>query len=183
MKSHSRHFIILLLTLGILLLGGGYYMIINMLWAKAASVAVYKNDIVSADQKKEFAKNMLNSFALVQDDISLLQTFFVEQQGEVDFIEYLEQTVQSQGLEVSIDTVSVDAPKNIATYGMEYLVLQFNIRGTWSRVWNFSRMIEVLPYSVKIQSFALIREGDTVENTNQLGIWKGVYTIKVLKKK
>jgi hypothetical protein len=158
-------------------------MTIKILWTKAASVATYKNDIVSADQKKEFARTMLNSFASVQDDISLLQTFFVKRQGEVYFIEYLEQTARSQGLEIFIDTVSVDSPKQLATYDVEYLVLNFNVRGEWSRVWNFSRMIEVLPYSVKLQSLALIREGVVEQNTNQSSVWKGVYTIKVLKKK
>jgi Tfp pilus assembly protein PilO len=183
MKNHSRYYTIALLSICILIIGGGYYFVIKTLWSKAASVATYKNEIISGEQKKQFSNIMLKSFEAARSDISLLQNFFVKKQSEVDFIEYVEQTAKSQGLEIVIDTVSLDSPKNIAAYKMEYLVLSFNVKGPWSRVWNFSRMLEVLPYSINIRSLALLKEGGGETDLTSVGAWKGVYTIKVLKKK
>jgi len=184
MKPRSRYYTIGIVALSILFLIGGYYVTIRTLWSKAASVATYKNEIISANYIKQFAQIMFNSFEGSKEDISLLQTLFIQKQGEVDFIEYIEQLARSQGLEVAMDTVSVDSPKHISAYGMEYLVLNFNVKGSWSRVFNFSRMLQVLPYASSLQDMNMIREGEVGEaGKPQSGVWKGVYTIKVLKKK
>lgn len=183
MKYHSRYYTIVLLSVCILIVGGGYYFVIKTLWSKAASVATYKNEIISGEQKKQFSHSMLKSFKNYQADISLLQSFFIKKQSEVDFIEYIERTAKSQGLGIVIDTVSLDSPKNIAAYNIEYLVLNFNVKGSWSRVWNFSRMLEVLPYSTNIRSFALLKEGGGELSTTSVSTWKGIYSIKVLKRK
>lgn len=181
MKNNPHYYSIGLLCLSILITGGGYYFVAKSLWSKAASVATYKNELISGDQKKQFAQIMLKSFESSQDEISLLQSFFVKKQGEVDFIEFIEQTAQKEGLEVKME-VSIDSPKNMASYGMEYLVLNLQVRGPWSRVWNFSRMLEVLPYSTNLKSFALIQEEGEIGSVASR-VWKGIYTVKVLKKK
>lgn len=180
--KHSRYYTITLLGLCIIALGGAYYFVVRTLWSKAASVSTYKNEIISGEQKKQFASLMLKSFENAQADISLLESFFVKRQGEVDFIEYIEKTAKDQGLAIDMD-VSLESPKNLAAYNMEYLVLNFSVTGSWSRVWNFSRMLEVLPYSTDIRSLALLKEGGDDTATSSVSVWKGIYSIRVLKKK
>lgn len=182
MKHHSRYYTIIMLSACILILGGAYYVVVKTLWSKAASVATYKNEIVSGEQKKQFASLMLKSFESSQIDISLLQRVFIKRQGEVDFIEYVENTAKEQGVEITMD-VSLDSPKNLTTYNMEYLVLNISVKGSWARVWNFSRILEVLPYSINVRSLALLKEGGSESDVSSAGSWKGVYNIKVLKKK
>lgn len=158
----------------------GYFFLIRSVWDKAGLVASHKNDILFGDQKKEYADNMLLSFETTQKDIDTLQNFFVTKQGEVEFIEFIESTAKAKGLTVGIDTVSLDSPSEIGNHGMEYLVLRLHVTGTWSRVWNFSEALETLPYSIDVTSLALLREDSEQKNPVT---WRGVYNIKVLKKK
>jgi hypothetical protein len=149
-------------------------------WQKAAVISSYRNDIIFGDQKKEYAENMLLSFETTQVDIDTLQNFFVKKQGEVEFIEYLEQSAKKGGLEIKIDSVSLDSTKEMASNAMEYLVLRFNVSGSWVQVWGFSQTLEVLPYSIDVDSLALLR---TDTDKTKPAVWKGVYNIRVLKKK
>lgn len=183
MKTRVRYYIIAVCATLILLLGGGYYLTTKTLWSKAASVATYKNEIISANYIKQFAQIMFSSYESSRADILLFQSFFIKKEGEVDFIEFIEQAARAQGLDVSIDTVSIDSPKNVNVYNMEYFILNFTVKGSWSQVFNFSRMLQVLPYAHNIQAVNLIHEGGSENNTSKTSVWKGVYTIKVLKKK
>lgn len=169
-----------LLVIAIILALVGYFFLIKTVWQKAAVISSYRNDIVFGDQKKKYAENMLLSFETTQVDINTLQNLFVKKQGEVEFIEYLERSAKERGLEITIDSVSLDSTKEMTQNGMEYLVLRFNVSGAWSRVWNFSQTLEVLPYSIKIDSLALLR---TDTDKTKPALWKGVYNIRVLKMK
>ena len=177
-KSH--YYSMGLLIVAIILTLVAYFFLIQKVWEKAALISSYRNDITFGDQKKEYAENMLRSFETTQADIDILQNFFVKKQGEVEFIEFLERSAKERGLEIKIETVSLDSTKVMASHGMEYLVLRFTVGGTWMHVWNFSEALEVFPYSVDIDSLTLLQI-DT-EKTKP-ATWKGIYNIRVLKKK
>ncbi len=182
MKSNHRYYAIGALCLTIILVCGGYYAALTMLWKKGSSVASYKQELLSGEQRKKVSETMIASFEKSKNDISLVQSFFVNKQGEVDFIEFIEKVAQEEDLEIKMD-VSIDSPTDLAAYNMEYLVLKVQVRGAWSRVWNFSRMLEVLPYSVNVKSFALVGEKKTEVGSGARGLWTGVYTLNVLKHK
>ena len=158
----------------------GYFFVIQNVWNKAARVSAYKNDIIFGDQKKQYAENMLRSFEIIQPDIDNLKNFFVKKQGEVEFIELVEKTARGEGLEIEINSVSLDSPVSLTTHRMEYLVLRLEVKGTWSSLWNFSKLVEILPYSVDVNSLALVR---TQTEKGKPVVWKGVYNIRVLKQK
>ncbi len=175
-----HYYIIGLLVIAIGLAIFGYVFLVKTVWEKAAVISSYRNDITFGDQKKKYAENMLLSFESTRGDIDMLQNFFVKKQGEVEFIEFLEQSAKERGLEIKIDSVSLDSTKEMANHGMEYLVLKFNVSGTWGSVWNFSQALEVLPYSTDVNSLALLRID---AEDAQSALWKGVYNIRILKKK
>ncbi len=177
-KSH--YYIIGLLVTATILTLVGYFFLIKTVWEKAALISSYRNDITFGDQKKEYAENMVLSFESTQVDIDTLQNLFVKKQGEVEFIEFLEQSAKERGLEIKIDSVSLDSTKEMVSHGMEYLVLRFSVNGTWAHVWNFSEALEVLPYSIDVESLALLR---TDTEKGKPALWKGVYNIRILKKK
>lgn len=181
---NKRYYISLVVLVGgILLLGWGYFFALRMIWEKAGNIVMYKNDVLLAEQKKQHAELMLSSLEGVQADISNLQNFFVKKQGEVEFIEFLEQNAKAQKLEVKIETASLESSKEMQEKGVEYLRIRFVVVGTWADVWNFSRTLELFPYSIHINSLAFIREDTNTPPKNKPVIWKGVYVIKVLKKK
>lgn len=180
MIKKSHYYSIGLLTIAILLTVLGYFFFIKTVWQKATSISLYKSDISFGDQKRKYAEDMLRSFEITQSDIDSLQNLFVKEQGEVEFIEFIEKTAKDRGLLVEIDTVSIDSSKILANHGMEYLLLRFNVNGSWSNVWNFSQILELLPYSINVDSLALMRvDTEKAKPT----VWKGVYNIRVLKKK
>lgn len=181
MMKKTYSYIMAFLGVCIVCAGLGYFLLIKNVWSKAALISSYKNEIAFGDQKNQYAESMLRSFETTQGDIDNLQNFFVKKQGEVQFIEFIEGVAKNEGLVVGIDTLSLDSSEEMKVHGMEYLVLRFHVSGPWSRVWNFSQSLEVLPYSVDVESLALIRE-DTKQTTGPV-MWKGVYNIRILKKK
>lgn len=180
MIKKPHYYSMALLLIFVVLSTYAYYSLIKTVWKKASLVSSYNSDIVFGDQKKQYAGTMLRSFEDAQVFVDRLQGFFVKKQGEVEFIEFIEKTARQKGLEIGIDTVSLDSPPVMAKHGMEYLVLRLYVSGNWSQVWNFSQTLEVLPYSIDVNSVALLR-GETGSTTTAL--WKGVYSIRVLKKK
>lgn len=180
MIKKPHYYSMAMLLVFVLVSGYAYYSLIKTVWSKASLVSSYNNDIVFGDQKKQYTNSMLRSFEDAQVSVDKLQGFFVKKQGEVEFIEFIEKTARQKGLEIGIDTVSLDSAPGIANHGMEYLMLRLHVSGSWSSVWNFSQTLEVLPYAVDVNSVALLR-GETGSTTP--AVWKGVYSIRVLKKK
>ncbi len=177
-KKHYYSMALLSLCIGLAM--AAYFFLIQNVWEKAARVSAYKNDIIFGGEKKQYAEDLLRSFQTTQPDIDNLRNFFVKKQGEVDFIEFVEKTARDQGLEIKINSVSLDAPTSLATHGMEYLVLRVEVKGTWLSVWNFSKLLPTLPYSVDVNSIALF---STPAEKDKPVIWRGVYSIRVLKQK
>ncbi len=180
MIKKSYYFSMALLGIFIALALFGYVSFVKIVWKKAALISSYNNDIAFGDQKRTYAESMLRAFEANQKDIDDLQNFFIKNQGEVEFIESIENFAKEKGLLVAIDAVSVESPKDIASHGMEYLVLRLHVEGSWAGVWIFSQTLEALPYSIDINSLALLRKE---VGPQEAALWKGLYNIRVLKKK
>jgi len=157
-----------------------YFFLMQNVWEKAARVSAYKNDIIFGDQKKQHAESLLSSFEAMQPDVDSLRNFFLKRSGEVDFIEFVEKIAKDEGLEIKINSVSLDSPAPLATHGMEYLVLRVEVKGTWPSLWNFSKLLPTMPYSVDVNSLALF---SSQAEKDKPVIWRGVYSIRVLKQK
>ncbi|MHB1316892.1 MAG: hypothetical protein ACYCZW_03515 [Minisyncoccota bacterium] len=179
MKKQYNYYIIGILVTTILVFMGGYYVFFNTMWNKAKVISEYKNDIIIDNQKRQYADDMIKTFENIKDKREKIDDFFVKKQGEVDFIEYVEKVARDQSLEVEVDAVEVDLSKEASSYGMEYLILRFNVKGSWINVWNFSRTLESLPYSIDVSNMILQREN---VNEKSSPIWKGIYRVSVLKK-
>lgn len=180
MIEKKHYYSMALLSLCISMVIAGYFFLIQNVWEKAARVSAYKNDIVFGGEKKQYAEDLLRSFQMTQTDIDSLRNFFVKRAGEVEFIEFVEKTARDQGLEIKINSVSLDAPTSLATHGMEYLVLRVEVKGTWLSIWNFSKLLPTLPYSVDVNSLAFFR---AEAEKDKPVMWTGVYSIRVLKQK
>ena len=181
MTTHHNYKFIVLLGVCICAALGGYIFLINYVWEKAGAISQYKSDIIHSDQKQQYAQVVLESFEGIQGDIDQLKKIFVQKQGEVEFIESIEGLAEENKLSIDINNISIDSPKELSEQGLEYLVVRLSVKGSWDGVWRFSQMLEVLPYSINIQSIALLKEESDVETATS--VWKGVYNVKVLKKK
>jgi len=183
MSIAHNYKIIALLVICILAALGGYIFLVNRVWEKAGVIAEYKSDIVHGDQKKQYANTMLASFESIQEDIDRFKKILVQKQGEVEFIEYIEGLAQESGLGIEINNISIESPVDLAEQGMEYMSVRLEVEGSWASVWRFSQMLEVIPYSLRIQSVGLFKQDSESGTDISVFTWKGVYNIKVLKNK
>ncbi|MCX6703429.1 MAG: hypothetical protein NTV02_01935 [Candidatus Zambryskibacteria bacterium] len=182
MKKTHHYTVIGLLLVCISLAVVGYALVINQVWEKAQMIASYKDEVVGGEQKKQYAEAMLSSFEESRSDINQIKDGFVLRNGEVEFIEYIELLAKEKNLKIEIGNVSIDPANSLEKSGLEYLLLRFKIEGLWVNVWSFSEILEVVPYSVTINSLSFVRE-DANPAPGVSAQWKGTYTIKVLKKK
>lgn len=94
------------------------------------------------------------------DDLQVLQQFFVSKDGALDFVKYIENIAVSSGLVFRIDTVDEISDPALTPLHKSTLKMSIRVTGTLKRVKLFLSLIESLPYNIKIQRADLRKAGD-----------------------
>lgn len=142
---------------------------------------------LSNDLSLQLAKEkQLRSFKSVAEDTLLnrakLNSYLVANDGEVSFINKIEELINISGAETSISTVSVEAYNQDAVMNeyIEVLRLKLNTAGSWSENIYLLNLLESMPYRISITDLSL----DAVTNSDGKNEgWEGIISLKVLKSK
>ncbi len=127
-------------------------------------------------------KNQLSSHFIGQGD-----------QASLDFVNYLEKTAASFGLQYSIETVDAVDDPNLSGSGLGNIQITFKTNGKWTDTIKFVSMLENTPYSLNIARIDLdvktpttSSKPATVKNVSGAGagyVWQGIYRFSVVKVK
>jgi hypothetical protein len=153
------------------------------MWNIGTTISEYSAEIVSGDQKKEYAENTMRIFESSRKNIDTLQTYFIQKGSEADLVEYLESRAHTYGLSVITNSITLTQSTELVDSNMEYVDIKLTVSGSWSRVSSFSHSLETLPYFSSLQSFAFIHSDEIVSDKMTGPGWNGVFTIRFLKKK
>jgi hypothetical protein len=133
---------------------------------------------VSANLKVEQMKNLSLSLALVQSDVDKVNSHIVTADGEVAFIEEVENLAKADNLGIKIDTVNVAQANDLTPAGLEYLNLSMSVTGSWLSTFHFLSLIENMPYDVMVNQSDISDISDGVTGPTQ---WQGDFQISVIK--
>ena len=105
-------------------------------------------------------------------EIDTLNSFFVEKEGEVVFIEKLETVAKNTGVKIEINSIQI-GKKETGIDFIENLELKVRFEGEWSAVAKFLSALENMPHAISIY-------GSRIDLIGGL-LWKGEADLSVLK--
>ena len=140
-----------------------------------ASVEAAKDreGIESDTKRAQESRSLSRMYADTEEKRARLRSFFVEEGGVADFIEYVESLGRKAGVTLEVRSVEV-LPVAEGGESFEELALTIETRGSWSEVMSFEQALETAPYGISITTTTFEREGDTRP------LWRADVSLSVL---
>lgn len=110
-------------------------------------------------------------------DVVVIDTYFVNDKGALDFVKYIENLAVSSGLTFKIDVIDTQANEALAASGKEYLKTAIRTTGSLSNIRIFLNLIESLPYNVKMSRVDVRKTGEGVRDWSMTVDFSVVKTI------
>lgn len=140
---------------------------------------IQRNNRLILDNQFSEAINFKQKYDDYKNNLSKIDNLFVDSQNPVDFIEYLEKTAGSAGIEIKISTPSLSKEGKLS-----YENFQFSAFGKFSNILKFAQTLETGPYLIQIQTLTIGNNKNT-QATNKTADIKNIKAdilIKVLAK-
>lgn len=146
--------LIIVSTLAVIAICGYLYFTyyINSLTQKTANI---KSDIQLSEIKYTRLEILRKATENTSDQKSRIEQLFVGQSGAVDFIGKIEDMAKNSGLTYKTDTVETEPMPGSEDLGKELVTINMTTTGLWSNTIKFLKLIESLPYSVKVNNIRL----------------------------
>lgn len=96
-------------------------------------------------------KGQLNE---LDEEVKLLDSFFVKKGEEVAFIESVEKLASSTGVKLEIKNITVDSKNNSKSFKEDILV-SMSSRGSYAGISSFFRKLESMPKLVSVDSYSM----------------------------
>lgn len=139
-------------------------------------------EVLQENSKKEQVSNLISDFAKSKEDIDFVSSSLVSSGGEVSIIEYIEGLAKQMGLNIEISSVLIEKENELTPNNLSNLVLNIKVSGNWRQVFNFLGLLESIPYKISIDKMSFVYTNDGDKSKEKIGLWEGVFTVKILKK-
>jgi len=168
-------------TLGVLvaLASLGYYLLFQAVFAEIAKTAEILDEVSREERLHGTVVANEKTLVELQDDLELLDSFFIPADGVVDFIESVETLANNRNLTIDVRNVSLEEISNVPHANLaEELRMRIETRGSWQDNYNFLTQLEHLPYHITFSLSGM----QNLENTEGI-LWQGSFDLTVLKLK
>ena len=152
-----------------------YYILTNQIKEKNREAATILNEIDSVllvDQQLRDAQNFIRD---TEDDRAKLNSYFVSNEGIVDFLEVIEGLEQYAEVEVSIKTIGENDTGEFES--VEQLELNLTAEGSWGAVYHFFALLESLPHSIDMSRVQFNSIGENVNGEDTTDKWRGIFIL------
>lgn len=168
----NSHIVILIIL--IMAIFAASYFIYKTISIKGQHVADLLNEDTQKSSQEREIKNLANSLSTLKEQSQEIDAHLVSSDGEVNFINTLENAAKNQNLEALTSQVSIDSPKSLKLKALEYLVLKIEVNGDWNGIYKFMSIFPNLPYKINIDQAEI--------SLSDKGVWHGSFNIRALKK-
>jgi len=103
---------------------------------------------------------------------------FLSSEGLVPFIELVEDVGRDAGVTVEVVSVGIQ-PESEAGASHEWLKVALKAEGSWAEVFHFVRMLETMPYAIKLDQAGISRE----QTEKGPASWQGAIVLRAAKLK
>jgi len=150
-KTQIKTIISILVVFVFIALYGGLFIIIKN---KNNEISLLQNQVDIAIRKDERLYSMKQLVVDLGTELDQIDTYFVSQDGVVDFLENLEALGSIAGVPVDVNSVSVEKQDNDAL-SYESLQVEFVARGSWSSIVQLISLLETYPLGITVKKMQL----------------------------
>lgn len=153
----------------------------------------HKNENIFAleselDNKSEKNDYLLSIQKVVQnsdDSINKINNSILASDGDVTVIEKIENLAKNRGMDIEIESLSIDAIPSSKDKNIVSLDIKAKTTGTWVNTYDFLSEIEALPYVVRVEKIVLNSSNDNAQSKllSSYPKWQSIFEIRLLKYK
>ncbi|MEI6843233.1 MAG: hypothetical protein WCK48_01860 [bacterium] len=162
-----------------------YYFVFLDIKSKNENTSVLRNNLSYQIGKQQYMAEMQKTIKNSNSDISQISSMIVSKDGDVAFIESLENSARKNGLDIKIDSLTFDDNANLSAGGLTSLRVKATIKGSWLGTFTFMNELESMIYKVRVDTFALMYNTDADPSLTKKGVkstvWQSIFEIHVLK--
>jgi len=161
---------------------GLYVFCISLISSINKGLATIDYELDMEIQKENTLKDLSFIIRETESDRAVLDSYSIDSDGVVSFINSIEIYAKELGNNPEITSVSIKQLDPINEL-FEELELQLIVRGNWSGVYTFTKLLDYLPQNTLITKINLDKKSYTDEEEKKETLWEAVFTINTLKKK
>lgn len=183
-KKTKKTFIFI--TILVVVIAVVYTMFFTSIKTKNENISLVINDIDISIERETKLKSVKSLIEDIKDDREKLDTYFVDDDEVIDFIENIETLAENMGVGVEVLSVDISDDENNTPEQnriSELLLLSLRVEGLWSDLFHFISIVEGLPFKIdvsKVNIDAVYQDGEKIVSS---GNWKGLLNLSVLKLK
>ncbi len=182
LETTKRKFIIIASLTFVSLVG--YFIFLSIISSTNKALADLDYELGSEVRVESELKDLHDLVSSTAKEKEVLDSYFIQKDGVVDFINNLEDIVEKIGASSEIVLVDIKDDK-VPAFGefFEYLNVELKVDGTWVEVFNFSEILDNMPLYIKINKMTLENIPNKGEESGPSDIWRGLFNIDVVKSK
>ncbi len=180
----------MLIMLGVVTLGvlSSYYFIYRDIKSKNEHISSLIQQLDFQSSRQEYLVSTQRMIENLNSDMTKINDSIVSKDGDVEFIENLENRAKNKGLTINIESLNVEDDPTSTASSITKLKLSAKTKGSWDGTYTFLSELESLPFKIKIEKFSIVNESrsevlDGKQTYTYSPDWKTSFEIVVLKYK
>jgi len=161
-----------------------YFIFFNIISSTNKALAELDHELDAEVRVESELKDLNHVIAATVEEREVLDSYFVEADGVVDFINDLEGFVKYIGAVPEI--LLVDIKDEVIARGVssfEYLNVEIVVEGTWEELFNFSELLDTMPLYLRVNKMQIENISNTGEGGGPSENWTSRFNIDVIKRK
>ncbi len=166
-----------------------YYQLFQYIKNTNETASKGEYDVVVSFKKQQYVSSTDKLVFAANPDINKVSNSIVATDGDIVLIEQIESSARSQGITISIDSLSIEDDPLLAGSQMTFLKIKAKTKGSWGNTYQFLGEVESLPYQLRIEHFDMLNSQSisdggspsapiTSKNNSE---WAGLFEMRVLK--
>ena len=165
-----------------------YYLIFSDIKTKNQHASILEQELSSQTKNQQYMLSLKRNIQNADSDISSINNSIMSEDGDVAFIEDLENFANDNNLTLSIDSLTLEDSQILASSSITSLKVRAKTKGSWFGTYKFLARMESLPLKIKIYRFGFTKTVneigvDNKKISNQVPVWQGIFEMNVLKYK
>lgn len=185
MKQHSSTLITLIMAfIATLIAGGVYAYVYRTVEHSTEQTNAALEEVIREQYRKDHEKSVTELLKHTEGDRTKIATFFVPDDRVVEFIEHIEGIGPMAQAEINLGSINADDLTAAAPGTIGHINAHIDGRGSWSSVMKALKLIENLPYQVRINNLRLdasgLEEGSKTSESARASSWRIGFDVNVL---
>ena len=185
MYNHKKIKIIsVILLLPVVVISLALYMVYVDIKTKNENHHAILHDLSLQGERVGYLALAQKSIDNISSEIDLVDSSIISKDGDIKFIENLEQIAREHGLSIEITSLFFENNPEFSPASMDILKIKAKTKGSWIGNYSFLIRLESLPFKIKINKYNLKSVQPITEaKVKTDNTWESVFEIDVLKYK